>query len=400
MNLKSIKGWSIIFLWAGMLAFIGCPGDEEDVVQEKQKEEIAKKLVSQDKSETKSNISKSDAGTVVDLKLKSDTGSILDKIARSGSRSLVDGRARSGSGSVVEIKEEKAPPLVFVQVNDPEKNMEGSGTPEDPYQVAHPNHLLINAKNAKTQAENTALIERLKKHYQLVKNLDLSGIEDFVPIGTGLVRRRVRRNPFQGTFDGQGNTIKGLTIDRGKEGDVGLFGETGETAVIKNLKLIEVNVKGERSVGVLVGSLQGSVENVEVSGSVSGKNSVGGLIGSLGSPRQDEEEVGTLTGSKSAVVVTGLEVDPVEGCDTSSISFPNEKSHSVGGLVGLQIGGKIENSRATGDVTGYYCGVGGLVGTQLGGTMTSSRFSGAVKGRDKKSGPYIGLEAADEGDEG
>ena len=365
MNLKSMKGLTILFLWTWMLTFIGCPGDEDNVIQEKQKKEVAKKLVSKDKAKTKktkSKKSKSDAGSVVDLKLKSEAGSILDKLEKSDGKSLVDGRARSVSGSV-------KPPLVFVQVTDPYvEEMEGEGTAEDPYQIAHPNHLA------------TEVRKKLNAHYQLVKNLDLSGISNFEPIGVDW------KKPFNGKFDGGGNTIKGLTIDRENETNVGLFGATGTSSVIENVKLIEVNVKGGSSVGALAGITQNLVKNIQASGSVSGKNSVGGLIGYMEK---------NLTGSRADVVVTGLEAGKPESCDPFDITHSDKPteglSYGVGGLVGYHKDEQIVKSEATGNVTGYYCGVGGLVGISRG-EIIESRASGNVEGKDENVGALVGLE--------
>ena len=379
MNLKSIKGWTIIFLWAGMLAFIGCPGDEEDVVQEKQKKEVAKKLVSKDKAETKktkSKKSKSDAGSVVDLKLKSDAGPIIDKIAKSSSRSLVDRRARSGVVSV------KKPVSVFVKVIDPMGKMAGSGTEKDPYQIAHPGHLSIEVR------------KKLKAHYQVVKNLDLSGIVNFIPIGNeGL------NSKFSGIFDGKGKTIKGLKINRSRQNYVGLFGATTKSVIIKDMKLIDVKVTGKSYVGGLAGYFAGkSIKNVQVSGLVSGKNNVGGLVGTYA----DSNPKGLISGSRADVVVRGFSAkNPLDDPNIEACSYPKmlylasgdieEYSYAVGGLVGLASNVDIEKSEATGSVTGYYCGVGGLVGLNASG-IKDSRASGVVKGEDKHVGVLVGLK--------
>ena len=64
---------------------------------------------------------------------------------------------------------------------------------------------------------------------------------------------------FNGTFDGNGKVISGLTI----AGDecVGLFARTGSKAVIKNVVLENANISGNHYVGGIVGWAYGRVEN-------------------------------------------------------------------------------------------------------------------------------------------
>ncbi len=64
---------------------------------------------------------------------------------------------------------------------------------------------------------------------------------------------------FNGTFDGNGKVISGLTIT----GDecVGLFARTGTKAVIKNVTLENANISGNHYVGGIVGWACGRVEN-------------------------------------------------------------------------------------------------------------------------------------------
>lgn len=67
-----------------------------------------------------------------------------------------------------------------------------------------------------------------------------------IPIGTA-------DHPFRGVFDGQGHTIKNVRTYRDNGTDVGLFGYTNG-AVISNLILQNISLKGESNVGVVVGN--------------------------------------------------------------------------------------------------------------------------------------------------
>ena len=97
--------------------------------------------------------------------------------------------------------------------------------------------------------------------------------QTWVPIGTTL-------NPFQGVFDGQGYTMKGLYI-KSSDDNQGLFGTvTGVNALIKNLG-VSGNVIGTgNDVAAIVADLNfGSIENCWSSCSVEGLSTVGGIAG-------------------------------------------------------------------------------------------------------------------------
>jgi len=92
----------------------------------------------------------------------------------------------------------------------------GSGTEADPYVITNASEL---------QAMN----DDLGASYVLGNDIDASSIANFDPIGEF-------QNEFTGSFDGDGYTISGLTINRPEEERVGLFGRTGpETAPITNV---------------------------------------------------------------------------------------------------------------------------------------------------------------------
>lgn len=83
-----------------------------------------------------------------------------------------------------------------------------------------------------------------------------------------------KENPFCGTFNGNGYTIKNLNFTlSGNEIYGGLFGYTSSTAEIKNLHIINstmtLNSASYAYVGALVGSANGAkIENVFVSGDI------------------------------------------------------------------------------------------------------------------------------------
>ena len=119
---------------------------------------------------------------------------------------------------------------------------------------------------------------------KLTANIDLNGSEDnqWTPIGTDA-------NRYNGSFDGQGYTIKNLFFKQEVE-NIGLFGFSNNNAIIKNVRVegfIDItnpdgnNDAGKnRTVGGIVGFAVGStIINCSFSGSVASYSHVGGIVG-------------------------------------------------------------------------------------------------------------------------
>ena len=208
-------------------------------------------------------------------------------------------------------------------------------------------------------------------------------------------------DPYQAVFEGNGNTIANLFIDRSTESDVGLFSEVGEFGLIRNLGLEAVDVTGKDYVGGLVGDgEEGRVGRSHVTGSVSGEDVVGGLAGSLGRVWSSTaavrvsatgDGVGGLAGAADIIVVsyatgrvTGGGMHLAAGADCESVG-------GVGGLVG-NVCGAVAASYATGPVSGT-AAVGGLAGTG------SARFLSSFWDTET-SGVRVGFGADDANDNG
>ena len=170
----------------------------------------------------------------------------------------------------------------------------------------------------------------------------------FVPIGTLSVDVN-SRDPFTGSFDGNGHTLSNLTINSDSD-SAGLFGYTSSTATISAVGLVNASISSTGDyVGALVGVNEGTISQSYATGTVTGNNTVGGLAA---------YNSGTITGSYATGSVTG--------------------SDEVGGLVGENFGA-INQSYATGAVTGDDI-VGGLVGLSFNGSISESFATGAVSG--------------------
>ncbi|MBU5442516.1 S-layer homology domain-containing protein [Paenibacillus sp. MSJ-34] len=243
----------------------------------------------------------------------------------------------------------------------------------------------------------------LHKHYRLGADIDLSDFSDpdgkgWKPIGTSATNMDPYVNTFQGSLDGAGHRITGLTINRPDENYLGLFGWSYK-AKFKNIRFEKVrfvacnNITGSLTGAALnsdisnititdvqmacrnnfVGGIAGEVISSTVSnssvenGKFSSMGPVGGLIGSLNES--------TLAQSYAIVQLKGIsEVGGLVGNATNSAireSYAAAKSEgrfgTVGGLVGRFICSEVYDSYATGIVAGERDRVGGLIGGIEGG---------------------------------
>ncbi|MFY4742211.1 MBG domain-containing protein [Aliarcobacter butzleri] len=163
----------------------------------------------------------------------------------------------------------------------------GYGTSTNPYTITNWTQLQnINNSNILTSGYYFNLLNNLN-------NLSLGYI------GTGEGWNPIGRNgtkEFRGTFDGQGNTISNLYINRITL-DVGLFGASDSVSTIRNIGLKDVNIIGSSYVGALVGQNYGTITNSYASGAVNGYlNNIGGLVGA---------NDGTITNSYASVSING-----------------------------------------------------------------------------------------------
>jgi len=211
----------------------------------------------------------------------------------------------------------------------------------------------------------------------LDKDIDLTG-KEWTPIGTGY------SNKYTGTFDGGGQTIKGLTVTTNDQ-FVGLFGSIGYAGTVKNVMMEDVQITSNRSSGFaggVAGYSDGTIENCSVSGSVSGTVYVGGVVGvQIG---------GSITGCSSSATVNGtVDVGGVAGQTNSSatltacyatgnviIEMAPKKNIAGGGLVGMNAGSSLLACYATGNVTSTgsstgYMHIGGFLGNNYANVMTA-----------------------------
>ena len=203
-------------------------------------------------------------------------------------------------------------------------------------------------------------------------------------------------NPFSSVFEGNGFMIAHLYINRSNTFNVGLF-SVSDTEQIQNIRLSDVNVKGQVSVGGLVGTNQGIIINSNVTGTVNSLSSaVGGLVGR--NRRQIIYSFANVTVTQQAGNSAGGLVGVNRGTvRESSASGRVEGHNNAGGLAGNNEWGSIINSYATGMVSGD-SRVGGLTGSNRGrvinsyatGMVTGNSDSGGLVGSNSVTGGVTG----------
>lgn len=257
--------------------------------------------------------------------------------------------------------------------------MDGDGSAANPYLITDDHEL--QAMTVDTSAQ-----------YELGNPIDCSGTADWNN-GAGFAPIEV----FTGSFDGNGYTVSGVTIDRPSEDNMGLFGSV-DGGTIENVGVTDVDVTGNDIVGGLVGGNGGSVsQSFTDGGTVRGGDSVGGLVG------LNEGGGSGVSVSFARCVVTGSAgIGGLIGTNDSTASESYARGTidgggGVGGLVGINVG-VVVNSYAHGSVTGDG-GVGGFVGEnvdsgllELGllggdeGTITTSYATASVNGNSDIGG--------------
>ena len=308
----------------------------------------------------------------------------------------------------------------------------GKGTKDDPYQIATGSQLAYFAKrvNAEEYGEKYA-----DTYFELTEDIDLGG-KEWTPVGetvADLIMGGHEYFVFSGNFDGNGYTIKNLTIGTETSpysGDVcGLFGATSgtiEDVVLENVSINYVGGNhssgyGFRMGGALVGYSMGDIVNCTVigldmkagsDGSYVALNSIGGLVGiqdggtTVSHSRVSGKiEESTKKGNVGGFVGTLAKGSSAKYCgaDVSVEVTGHGRGIAVGGFVGIGNGVTtdetlIENCYATGNITGAEY-AGGFVGNISGLNISNCYAKGDVSncfvgasflGTDAASNNYYG----------
>lgn len=171
---------------------------------------------------------------------------------------------------------------------------------------------------------------------------------------------------FEGTFDGQENTIKNIYIKEDGN-NKGLFAQLQGT--VENLN-ITGSITGNTAVAGIAGINNGSIENCKNYCEITNTNSyIGGISGNNSGIIKECINYGKITGVTYVGGIAGANAEgaTIEQClnkaEVSSTGNSNETSNGTGGISGSNQG-NIESTYNRGKVTGTSTQVGGITGWQ------------------------------------
>jgi The GLUG motif len=293
----------------------------------------------------------------------------------------------------------------------------GSGTADDPYQIANADDVLTLSANTIDYSSDD-----FNKCFVLTADIDLNSVSNFSAAVVGV---------FEGVFDGAGHKISNLTVKNEvyQQHYLGFFGTNYGIGQIKNLNMENVSITGgdgTTNSGGIVGCNYGSISNCSSSGTITtgsagsaavgglvGHNfsdgtisnchstcdinngnsasSIGGLVGSNSGDINDCFSTGDINVGDDAVYIGGLagyNTDTIRNCYSTGAVIGRTDPAGLGGLVGdNDAGSSISGCYATGDVIGGDDSTdnGGLAGYNFG-TISNSYSTGAVTGGDNSDG--------------
>ena len=188
------------------------------------------------------------------------------------------------------------------------------------------------------------------KTVQLMNNIYLDN-SMWTPIGAG-------DKKFEGTFDGQDNTIFDLNVTTEGTDPAGLFGRV-QSGYVKNVKVVNARVQGHASAAVVVAhGVCAKIDNCHVENAVvvstpynkNEANNVGGIVGFLGADGGSAwakdctvtdaditayRKVGGIVGSANqAAVVTGNKATDVNVTADHTYEYNEEKPIDLGEIAG------------------------------------------------------------------
>ena len=248
----------------------------------------------------------------------------------------------------------------------------GEGTLENPYQISSGAELAFMAQ--KVNAKDTTYAHA---YYKLTKNLHLNN-KSWTPIG-------LQTNPFQGHFDGNGNTIMGLSISRA--GGTGLFGHVAD-AYIMDLNVIgNVNSTGVNS-GILVGRGQiSTISNCTTRGSIV---STAGYIGTISASANNYQS--GVSGTQTKMVINNCTNYATVTCNATGTAY-------AGGIIAAHnVIIELDGCKNYGNVTSTGSHAGGIIGTTNGNFVGSfikncSNYGDITSANSLYTGGIAGISA-------
>lgn len=225
----------------------------------------------------------------------------------------------------------------------------GLGTEASPYRISTADELknfrdIVNDVDGNADGNPAA-------HAELMNDIDLSSIcnetNPWEPIGNG--GGTSGGNTFEGSFDGQGHSVKNLYVTG--NGNAGLFGYVSAEGTVKNLGVSgsSTSTSGGGVAAINFGSIENCSSGVIVTATGSNNVYVGGVVDQNHGSVTNCYNTGniTVTGNNNDVYVGGVvaqNYSNVTNCyNTGTITVTDSGSSYVGGAVGENDDGSVTN---------------------------------------------------------
>ena len=237
-------------------------------------------------------------------------------------------------------------------------------------------------------------------NFALKGDIDASVLENYESIGgdTG----------YQGTFDGRGHAIIGLTAGGSDATNTGVFSTVGEQGKVKNLSVLAGNFTGKDNVGAVAGVNKGTISDINTYGNtVTSDGHAGGLVGTNEKIISDSTSVSNVIANSKEAMAGGIAGLNDEGAvidnseSNSAVAGSVATSSGLGGVAGVNQGtlSKVDNLGVTNGGDSGSSAVGGITGINTGSIenaynesfVTGGEKTGGLVGINEKSGGLVGI---------
>lgn len=235
-------------------------------------------------------------------------------------------------------------------------------------------------------------------NYALKSDIDASVLKNYKAIGgdTG----------YQGTFDGRGHAIIGLTAGGSDATNTGVFSTVGEQGKVKNLSVLAGNFTGKDNVGAVAGVNKGTISDINTYGNtVTSDGHAGGLVGTNEKIISDSTSVSNVIANSKEAMAGGIAGLNDEGAvidnseSNSAVAGNVATSSGLGGVAGRNEGtlSKVDNLGVTNGGDSESSAVGGIAGINTGSIenaynesfVTGGEKTGGLVGINEKSGSLV-----------
>ena len=235
-------------------------------------------------------------------------------------------------------------------------------------------------------------------NFALKGDVDASVLENYEAIGgdTG----------YQGTFDGRGHAIIGLTTGGSDATNTGVFSTVGEQGAVKNLSVLAGKFTGKDNVGAIAGVNKGTISDINTYGNtITSDGHAGGLAGTNENTIRDSQSVSNVIANSQEAMAGGIAGINAKGAvidnseSNSAVAGSVATSSGLGGVAGRNEGtlSKVDNLGVTNGGDSESSAVGGIAGINTGSIenaynesfVTGGEKTGGLVGINEKSGSLV-----------